>query len=84
MQDFQNIESTVAELIRVQTKIDVSPQQYEQDLHLDSLAILEVTIGLERTYGIEVDEAELDVLQIFRSVRSIANFITSTRADQSR
>jgi acyl carrier protein len=75
MTSISDIESRIAALITANTKIDVKPGSFDQDLHLDSLAMLEIMIGLESEYGIEIDETELDLLQTFQNVNSITKFV---------
>jgi acyl carrier protein len=81
MSRLQDIETTVSALLARNAKIDLSQEQFDTALHLDSLAMLEVILGLEKEYGLEVDESELDLLQIFDSVRSIAKFVQASSGD---
>ncbi len=46
---------------------------------LDSLALVELLLGLEEEFGVEVPLAELEI-ESFRSVRSIAAYVGSLAA----
>ncbi len=71
----QDLHKKVSQLIATIAQIPLTPDKFDQDLHLDSLALLEVLVGLEKEFGIKVDEAELDPLKNFRSVESISDFV---------
>lgn len=75
MSDIKSIERTVSALLARNAKLDIPTEQFGASLHLDSLAMLEVILGLEKEYGLEVDESEMDLLQTFDSINSIARFV---------
>ena len=83
MTSIRDIENRVAKLITANTKIEVAPGNFDKDLHLDSLAILEIMIGLENEYAIEIDETEVDLLQTFQNVNSISSFVRQNLANGS-
>ena len=45
-------------------------------LGLDSLNVVDIFLSLEREFGIEVDEAELD-MSIVESVKSLVDYVNS-------
>ena len=59
--------------------IDPDASLFESDLGLDSIDALEIIVLLEREYGIKIEPQE-DGKKIFRSVRTIAEFITEKKA----
>jgi len=50
-----------------------------EDGIIDSLSLLDLVDFIERTYGIVVDEFDIDV-DTFGSVRSIAGYVSAKRA----
>lgn len=83
MNTIEDIESKVFDLLSSNAKIDLSKDQLDRPLQLDSLAMLEVILGLEKEYGLEVDESELDLLQTFNSVSSIARFVQASTKEKT-
>ena len=71
----QDLHEKVSQLVATTTQIQLIPDKLDQDLHLDSMALLELLVGLEKEFGIQIDEAELDPLKNFRSVESISEFV---------
>lgn len=66
---------------------DVSPGEIETDaplfvegLGLDSIDALELAMVLEERYGVSMDDDPEKNEQIFRSVRSLAAFVSQNRA----
>ena len=65
---------------------DVAPESIGDDeplvggnLSLDSIDFLELTVAMEKRYGIKVTDAE-EVQRIFTSISAIANHIAQHRA----
>jgi acyl carrier protein len=56
-------------------EIDANAPLFESELGLDSIDALEIIVLLERDYGLKI-EAQEDGKKIFRTVRTIAEFIT--------
>jgi acyl carrier protein len=71
----QDLEQRVSQLVGATVQIPLTAENYDQDLHLDSMAILELIVGLEKEFGIQVDEAKMDLLNDFRSVATISQFV---------
>jgi acyl carrier protein len=69
---------------------DVAPESIQDDeplaggtLSLDSIDFLELTVAIEKSYGIKITDAD-EVQRIFRSVGSIAAHIEGHRARLAR
>jgi len=65
---------------------DVTPEQIDTDaplfvegLGLDSIDALELGMALTRKYGIEIKAGDDRVKEVFRSVRSLADFVRNHR-----
>lgn len=77
----------IKEFIVTQLRLkDVSPEEIRDDesllegtLGLDSIDFLELTVGMEKQYGIKITEAE-EVRRVFASVNAIADHIEEHRA----
>lgn len=77
----------IKEFIVTQLRLrDVAPGDIRDDepladgsLSLDSIDFLELTVAMEKSYGIKITDAD-DVRQIFATVRSIAEHIARHRA----
>jgi acyl carrier protein len=48
-------------------------------LELDSIDALEIGIAIRKKYGVKIDPDDKDVKEYFRSVRSLAAFISDGR-----
>ncbi len=83
MSTIKDIENKISALLANNAKIDLSQEQFDTALHLDSLAMLEVILGLEKEYELEVDESELDLLKTFNSVSSIARFVLANADEKN-
>lgn len=55
---------------------------FGEGLGLDSIDVLELVVMLERDYSVKVDSKELGQ-QVFRSVRTMAEFVERSRAGKS-
>ena len=75
MKSPQDLQEKVLQLVATSAQITLTEDQLAQDLHLDSMALLELLVGLEKEFGIQIDEAELYPLKNFRSVESISEFV---------
>jgi acyl carrier protein len=83
MSTIKDIENKISALLANNAKIDLSQEQFDTALHLDSLAMLELILGLEKEYELEVDESELDLLKTFNSVSSIARFVLANADEKN-
>ena len=75
MEGPQNTLEKVMQLVATTAQIVLTPKELDQDLHLDSIVLLELLVGLEKEFGIQIDEAELDPLKNFRSVEEISELV---------
>ncbi|TCK18176.1 acyl carrier protein [Thiogranum longum] len=74
MTSLEEAQERVKNIMEQQLQISVNPENYEDDLRLDSMALLELIVGLEKEFGVAVDEEELDTPEHFKSVASISKF----------
>ncbi len=65
---------------------DLTPDEIESDialfgegLGLDSIDALELGIGIHKKYGVPVDAKAPETRQHFKTIRSLANFISRNR-----
>jgi acyl carrier protein len=81
-----SLKREIKELIVTQLRLkDVTPEGIRDDeslvqgsLNLDSIDFLELTVAMEKKYGVKIAEAD-EVQRIFSSVESIAGHILSQR-----
>ena len=85
--DNQNISLRVKECIIDAIGVNVAPGTIPDDmplldkgLGLDSVAILKLVAALETEFEVEIDEKVLRP-ELFRSVRSLCDYMTSRAAD---
>ena len=60
-------------------EIDPKAPLYKEGLGLDSIDILEVALGVSRTYGFKLKEDDQDNVKIFRSLESLAAHVAERR-----
>ena len=75
MTSLEQAQERVARIMGEHLQIVIQPENYEDDLHLDSMALLELIVGLEKEFGVAVDEEQLDAPEHFKSVASISKFV---------
>ncbi|HKY31544.1 MAG TPA: phosphopantetheine-binding protein [Candidatus Polarisedimenticolia bacterium] len=86
-----SLKREIKELIVTQLRLkDVTPDGIRDDeslvqgsLSLDSIDFLELTVAMERRYGVKISDAD-EVQAIFASVDSIARHIARHRAQSAR
>jgi acyl carrier protein len=78
--DDSTLRRQVRELVRDCLQIELGADDDAAELNLDSMAMLELLVGLEKTLGLAVDESELDAPENFRSIDSIVRFVNRQRA----
>lgn len=59
--------------------IDPNAPLYREGLGLDSIDILEIALVVSKRYGIEIKAESEENHQIFRSLRSLAEFVAAQR-----
>ena len=81
MQTEHSIEDRIKELIVQVLELEVNPGEIEDDdllfggeIGLDSTATLELTAGIEETFGIKIGDEELTTA-LFESVDSLTEFV---------
>ena len=75
MTSLEEAQERVKKIMEQKLQIAVNPENYQDDLHLDSMALLELVVGLEKEFGVAVDEEELNTPEHFKSVASISKFV---------
>ena len=75
MKSPQDLKEKVSQLVGTTVQIPLAADNLDQDLHLDSIAILELLVVLEKEFGIHVDEAQVEPMKNFRSVETISEFV---------
>ena len=61
---------------------DIGPDQalYGEGLGLDSIDILEMSLAISKTYGVQLRSDDPDNERVFRSLRSLAAHVQARRA----
>jgi acyl carrier protein len=59
--------------------IDSHAPLFNEGLGLDSIDALELGLAIRKTYQVKIDSEQHDVVSIFASVASLAQFIESAR-----
>ena len=72
------IDSLDLEDIRVED-IDSHAPLFNDGLGLDSIDALELGLAIRKKYNVKIDAEKEDVVKIFASVASLANYIESVR-----
>lgn|SRR5262245_21495712 len=67
-----NLETTASE-------IDPEAPLYGDGLGLDSIDILEMSLAISKTYGVQLRSDDPDNAKIFRSLRSLSVYVQSRR-----
>ena len=85
----ERIEDTLKKMMVERLFLKIKPESIPEDaplmktLGVDSVAVLEMVVGLEEIYGISFEDEEFDV-EVFRTVKSIANFVRAKQAAQAK
>ncbi|MDD2987813.1 MAG: phosphopantetheine-binding protein [Zoogloea sp.] len=77
----------IAGIIVSALNLEMSPSEIDPDgslfgegLGLDSIDILEVALVISKQYGIQLRADDEDNTHIFRSLRSLADYVAASRA----
>lgn len=62
-------------------KRSLTEMTHDEDLLLNSMALLELFVAIEKEFGIDIDEDEMDQPEQFKSINSISEFV-SKQLDQ--
>ncbi len=80
-------EKELAQLIVTSLNLEVSPDEidpeaslYGEGLGLDSIDILELSLAISKTYGVQLKSEDADNSKIFSSLRSLNQHIQQHRA----
>lgn len=73
--DMNQARERVRKVMEKNLRMTLGPDKDGDDLHLDSMALLELVVGIEKEFGIRLNEEELDSPEHFRSVDSISRFV---------
>jgi acyl carrier protein len=88
MKPVDELETELKELIVASLFLeDIAPADIESaeplfeggGLELDSIDALEIGIAIQKKFGVKIDPDDKDVKEHFRSVRSLAAFISGAR-----
>ena len=61
------------------SEIDPDAPLFGEGLGLDSIDALEIALVIQRTYGISITQGEEKNKEIFRSLRSLSEFVETSR-----
>jgi acyl carrier protein len=80
-----NLKEEIKRAIVRSLRLPIAPESIEdgvslfgEGLGLDSIDVLELVLGLERTFGVVISDEETGN-RVLRSVDTIADYITATR-----
>jgi acyl carrier protein len=59
--------------------IDIHAPLFNEGLGLDSIDALELGLAIRKKYGVKIEAEKEDVVRIFASVASLADYIQSVR-----
>ncbi len=85
----ERIEDTLKKMMVERLFLKIKPESIPDDaplmqaLGVDSVAVLEMVVGLEEIYGISFEDEEFDI-EIFRTVKSIADFVRAKQSAQGK
>ncbi len=81
------LQSEVAELMIECLNLEVTAEQivpdaplYGEGLGLDSIDVLEVALEVSKRFGLQLRADSADNVQIFRSLRSLSDYIAAQRS----
>ncbi|MEV6960755.1 acyl carrier protein [Streptomyces sp. NPDC051207] len=69
--DVEELRALVAEALELQVDEITDEARFQEDLGVDSLVSLEISVRLEERYGIKVDENDLSELGSFSQVSEL-------------
>jgi len=70
---------TTLNLDTIAAEIDPEGPLYGEGLGLDSIDILEIALALSKTYGVQLRADDNDNIKIFRSLRSLNEYVQAHR-----
>jgi len=72
--DSKDLVQQVAHVVEAAAQLSVEPESYGRELYLDSLGILQTIVGLEKEFGLVINEEDV-TLTAFKSIDSIAEYV---------
>lgn len=80
-----NLENRVRSLLIRRLKLEIAPEEIDleaplfgEGLGLDSIDALELVVGLEQEFAIQIPDADVGK-KVFASIRSIADYVRQSR-----
>ncbi len=72
-----DIQGRIRRLVGAHLHRSLDAAEDAEDLHLDSMALLELIVRIEKEFGVSVDEEALDSPEHFRSIATLAGFVAT-------
>lgn len=69
--DLEDLRRTIADIIEVDVEEVTDEARFVEDLEVDSLMALEITVTLEKKYSIKLDEAEIARVATLRATHDL-------------
>ena len=90
MPDVSELEQEVASMIIEALNLedieisDIAPEAplFREGLGLDSIDALELDLAISQRFGIKINSNEVDVTQVFSSLRALSQFIQDSRSGE--
>lgn len=67
----QTIQEQICHILKDRCQITVEPKKNNEELHLDSMALMELIVGLENTFNIKLDNEKMEAFYHRCSLNSI-------------
>ena len=74
MSNTQHIGERIRSIMQDALELEL-PACNAHELHMDSMALLELIVGIEKEFGVEIREEELDEPGHFKNIESITAFV---------
>lgn len=74
------IQNQVRQILAERCQINISQNDTEQNIHLDSMALLELIVSLENAFHIKLDDSKLGDFYRSRNLDSITSLIIEQKA----
>ncbi|MDX1630650.1 MAG: phosphopantetheine-binding protein [Thermoanaerobaculia bacterium] len=87
--DTEELENRIKRLVVERLKLDIEPSEIESSeplfgngLGLDSIDALELVLGVEQEFGVEIEDEEVGA-QALTSVETLVEFVASKQAERA-